>query len=470
MFVVKRLVTILSLVGLLWARPVGAAVPKSPLTKTGYVQVKLRQIGPTNQLTSPAPPSADVMALGLVLQQYHAVLQGRLMRAPVPEISQQRQQIELSHTLAAGSLPDLNSYYRIKLPNATAADQLARQLQALPIVEAAYAEPPVAPAPITPDYTNLQLYFKPAPSGLGFSAMTGVNGGLGNYVSMADVEYAWNTAHEDLWVGSTHLTHLNNGTPVDPFNNTHHGTAVAGSLVGKRDVRGINGTVSDSKLYLVNSYNSEYGWDPVNAVYTATKKLVPGDVLVLEQQTYGPQNELLPVEWLPAVYDAVRLATQKGIIVVEAAANGGVNLDNYGTTFPSGKVDSGAILVGAGAACGTQADRSRLSYSNYGNRLNVQGRGECVVTTGYGDLFGPSLNRYYTRSFNGTSSATATVAGAVAALSSAYEAKTGHALTPAHARTALVTTGTAQNTAVTGKIGPLPNVPSALTTAVSVWP
>jgi hypothetical protein len=44
----------------------------------------------------------------------------------------------------------------------------------------------------------------------------------------------------------------------------------------------------------------------------------------------------------------------------------------YGKRFPMGKKDSGAIIVGAGEGCaGSTNLRSRLSFSNYGKRVNV---------------------------------------------------------------------------------------------------
>jgi hypothetical protein len=147
---------------------------------------------------------------------------------------------------------------------------------------------------------------------------------------------------------------------------------------------------------MVNASNSERGWDLANSILVALSAISPGDVILIEQQTYGPSGHgYVPVEWIPAVYDAIKTATASGVIVVEAAANGGENLGDtsvYGSSFPSGKPDSGAIIVGAGAACGNQGvpSRSRLSWSNYGPRVNVQGWGECVTTTGYG---GPSRAR-----------------------------------------------------------------------------
>ena len=41
-------------------------------------------------------------------------------------------------------------------------------------------------------------------------------------------------------------------------------------------------------------------------------------------------------------------------------------------------------FVGAGAACAGSSDRSRLSFSNHGARLDLQGWGQCVTTSGYG--------------------------------------------------------------------------------------
>ena len=61
-------------------------------------------------------------------------------------------------------------------------------------------------------------------------------------------------------------------------------------------------------------------------------------------------------------------------------------------------------------------DRSRLDFSNYGARVDVQGWGREVTTTGYGDLQG-GLNEdlWYTDHFSGTSSASPVVVGALAA-------------------------------------------------------
>lgn len=170
------------------------------------------------------------------------------------------------------------------------------------------------------------------------------------------------------------------------------------------------------------------------------------------------------VEWVPAFYDAIRVATADGRIVVEAAGNGGQNLDDaelYGKRFPDGRRDSGAIIVGAGAAPGcSPTPRSRLGFSTYGDRVDLQGWGHCVVSTGYGDLENSGVNSLYTGWFSGTSSASPIVAGAAAALSSALEEDTGRAAKPAQVPRVLESTGTPE--VGDNEIGPLPNLPAAL--------
>ena len=97
------------------------------------------------------------------------------------------------------------------------------------------------------------------------------------------------------------------------------------------------------------------------------------------------------------------------MIVVAAAGNGRQDLDaeEYDDTFGT-RPDSGAIIVGAGAAPGcTAPPRGRLIFSNFGSRVNLQGWGECVATTGYGDSRPGSLqgtadsDDAYTSTFGG---------------------------------------------------------------------
>src|SRR5262249_33446305 len=127
-----------------------------------------------------------------------------------------------------------------------------------------------------------------------------------------------------------------------------------------------------------------------NAINVARLQTTPGDVILIEQQApvcgltdYGP------VEWYQSAYDAIKTSTAAGRIVVEAAGNGSVNLDRASchNLFKRTVLDSGAIMVGAGAPPAySQTDRARLYFSTYGSRVDLQGWGFSVATTGYGDL------------------------------------------------------------------------------------
>ncbi len=224
-------------------------------------------------------------------------------------------------------------------------------------------------------------------------------------------------------------------------------------------------------------------WDVAAALRRATRSLRAGDVLLIEVHLPGPhhpddgsQDGYLPVEYWEESFDAIRRAVDRGIYVVEAAGNGGEDLDHqdYRGRLSRGARDSGAILVGGGASLWSGTPHARMSWSNYGSRVDVQGWGEDVVTTGgtqredYCNLWNPGVaSRCYTRTFGGTSSASPIVTGAVACIAGAIRAAGRPPLAPRAMRELLVTTGTPQREGPFGgpelQIGPLPNIAAALT-------
>jgi hypothetical protein len=158
---------------------------------------------------------------------------------------------------------------------------------------------------------------------------------------------------------------------------------------------------------------------------------------------------------------------------VAAAGNGNMNLDDpkcdrkYDRTFR----DSGAILVGAGGTgvgcLGDTTARSKLDFSTYGSRVDVQGWGSCIWTTGYGDGYNDTdvsadQNKWYTKSFSGTSGASPIVAGAAANIQGIAMKAFGAPLSPKDLRQLLVDTGTPQVGDTTTKIGPLVNLRRAI--------
>jgi serine protease len=410
---------------------------------------------------------ANVSNVNNVLNRYPGTRIDRLFERPEAALTADKARIEKK---SGREQADKNLWYRLVLRPGTNAVGLIDDLNALALVEIAYAEPLPARSPVTPDFTDQQVYREAATDGIDADFAETVPGGTGSNVRVIDLEYSWNQSHEDLSKAGAAL--IANGTPADPFSDNNHGTAVLGEIISDDNSFGVTGTAHGAALGLVNVSNDDDGYDLADAIDLAADNLNPGDVIIIEQQTAGAhggcgsdQTGCVAVEWVSAYYDAIVSATDDGIIVLEAAGNGSEDLDDddYGDTFPDDRDDSSAIIVGAGSAPGcTDPEHSRLGFSSFGSRVNVQGWGECVVTTGYGDLQGGPMNEFYTNSFGGTSSATPIVTGAAAVVSSVAQQQ-GVSFSPQQVRSLLMSTGTSQDTSTdTGHIGPLPNLRAAL--------
>jgi cysteine-rich repeat protein len=239
--------------------------------------------------------------------------------------------------------------------------------------------------------------------------------------------------------------------------------------------------VPDATCQVAPDWTAEHYYNIARAIVMASEYLDSSPaVLLLEAQTPGPnydydaggQDGLVPVEWEPPIYDAIRLAIARGHVVVEAAGNGSENLDDaryYGSLFDRDSRDSGAIIVGAGVPPSESNPRFPEWYTNYGSRIDVQAWGNAVATTGYGDLFsgGGDFHQLYTSSFAGTSSASPLVTGAVAAILGVSLAMDGTTPEPTSIRSVLASTGTPQ--APSGKlIGPQPDLRMAIGNIVAI--
>ncbi|QWP75772.1 S8 family serine peptidase [Lysobacter sp. K5869] len=368
--------------------------------------------------------------------------------------------------------PDLSQWFRLRVKPGQDAARVIDELNAMGIVETAYAAPLPVPLPASPAYDGNQYYKLPsAQNGIDSEYARTQAGGNGAGVRVLDIEYSWNTNHEDLSKLRAAGALIANGTPSDPFNDNNHGTAVMGQLIADNNGIGVTGLVDGATAHYTNAMNTQRGYDPANAILTAANALSAGDVILIEQQAAGPSacSGYVPVEWIASVHAAIVTATNKGIHVVQAGGNGNMNLDNtacFGSPFPAGRADSGSIIVGAGGPRSTAwctdgtAERAKQSFSTYGSRVNVQAWGRCVTTTGYGNLYNGGVNAYYTKVFSGTSSASPIVASAVVALSGIAKQR-GISLTPRQMRDLLRTTGTAQ-AGSGGNIGPLPNLRAAI--------
>src|SRR5690606_13166204 len=106
------------------------------------------------------------------------------------------------------------------------------------------------------------------------------------------------------------------------------------------------------------------------------------------------------------------------------------------------------------------AQPERAAFSNYGSRIDTNGWGREVATTGYGTLFSPNgdQRQQYTERYAGTSSATAIISGVAIGLSGVVRQQLGRALTPLELRGLLRSHGTA----IRGDIGTRPDVSAML--------
>lgn len=181
----------------------------------------------------------------------------------------------------------------------------------------------------------------------------------------------------------------------------NHGTAVVSEYGGDVNAFGVTGICPDAHC---RGFSFNISGGAAAAIRAAADALSAGDIILIELHWPGPgasgsgQDGFIAMEWWPAEFDAIRYASNRGVIVVEAAGNGSHNLDDpiYNTPqagFPASwrnpfnraLRDSGAVVVGAGAPPpGTHGrdhgpDRSRLGFSNWGSCVDVQGWGREVT-------------------------------------------------------------------------------------------
>lgn len=370
------------------------------------------------------------------------------------------------------NLSDLNMWFQITLQPGTDASAFLENLKHVQSVEIAEPAPLPAPPPgITPDFTANQGYLDAAPGGIDARYSFTIPGGNGSAIKIYDVEYSWNQEHEDLSKAHGLPLLLNAGdSAVDPFADNNHGTAVLGELIADNDAKGVTGISWGADIGLAPANTANLFYNPANAILLAVADGSAGDVILLEQQfPVCNSGNFGPIEWLFSVFTAIQAAVANGFVVIEAAGNGSVDLDqaSCGGVFDRTVRDSGAIIVGAGAPPTSGFDRMRLSFSTFGSRVDLQGWGSNVMTTGYGFLYRnpdepTNSDFWYLNDFNGTSSASPIVAGAVANLQGVALQQLGRPLTSLETRTLLTQTGSPQSGNTAEHIGPRPDLRQAI--------
>ncbi|QWH69694.1 hypothetical protein EXW41_28740 (plasmid) [Bacillus wiedmannii] len=381
-----------------------------------------------------------------------------------------------SKSVVNESANNLLNYYIVQAPNNIEIELLLKKFETSPLVEEAYIQekqiltPPEIQLPNLsvnpyddPRFKN-QGYLEAAPKGINASHAWSIKGGDGKDTTFVDMEYGWLLNHEDLVNKNIKLM---SGQNISQHR--AHGTSVLGIVSSEDNQIGNIGIAPKANVKVISQIRDNGIYNTADAILSAVHNLQAGDILLLEAQAAydGYGDKYLPVEVHPDIFDAIRVGADKGIIIIEAGANGSNDLDNFkdrngkkilNRNSPDFK-DSGAIMVGAGSST---VPHKRLWFSNYGSRLDVYGWGENVDTTSAN----PSQNttNLYTSTFSGTSSASPIIAGAATSIQGIAKEHRGSPYTPAELRNILSNpnTGTKSQDPWNDRIGVLPDLKSIL--------
>ncbi|PHE93465.1 peptidase S8 [Bacillus wiedmannii] len=407
-----------------------------------------------------------------ILGEYPNVTINRLFNSLNPkEIKNLGKEIKDSDHISSNLL----NYYIVENQGDIDVQALLTKFEKSSLIETAYLQeeetppeerlPNLSVNPYDEPRLTRQGYLEPAPLGINAPYAWSINGGDGKGTTFVDMEYGWLLSHEDLVNQKIELMSGQNKSE-----HHDHGTSVLGIVSAEDNNIGGIGIAPKAKVKVVSQIRDNGNYNTADAILSAVNNMQAGDILLLEAQAtydgYGDKS-YFPVEVKPDIFDAIRMGTNKGIIIIEAGANGGNDLDQFrdrngkqvlNRNSPDFK-DSGAIMVGAASA---RVPHKRSYFSNYGSRVDVYGWGNAVDTTDAK----PSkfITNLYTSSFAGTSSASPIIAGAAASIQGIVKNNQGRVYTPRQLRDILSdsSTGTKSNDPSSDKIGVLPDLKAIL--------
>lgn len=326
------------------------------------------------------------------------------------------------------------------------------------LYEQRFIEPPNDIPPTTTDFISSQGYLEADP---GVNAIYAwANGANGSGITVRAIEYGLDVDHEEFVGRSVKIANGMTISSEASFFYTTHGTATAGVVYSHNGTYGTKGIAYNAATYILYpEWQEGMSWNRIDAITNAVNDANEGDIIIYEMQINDPNGAYVPAEYDQLVWDLTKTATDKGVVVVAAAGNGAVNLDDGLYDTYNARGDSGAIIVGAGTST---TNHDTHSASTFGTRVDVQAWGENVFSTGYGDIqFANDVHQYYTDSFSGTSSATAIIGGCVTVLQSYYYSLTNSYMTSVEMRDLLIDTGIPQVN-MSSPIGPFPNLEKAM--------
>src|SRR2546426_270779 len=277
--------------------------------------------------------------------------------------------------------PNLLSFFVIDSPPDVDPEALAATLREWPQIEEAYIDPldsSPGPSGSNPSAAG-QTYLKPPATPANPTQVGAIDaefawlqpGGTGLNQKIVDLERGAKLDQEDL-VGRNIAPELY-GINNPDFTDRRHGAQVLCVVAGMDNGVGVVGiaygvqevkyTCQVNSSGIVDRPNAvmaaiqhftQPGEDPVGRVLLLEVQLGSANDLISLQDVNGTVWEGMPMETTLADYDAIRLATGLGIVVIEAAGNGDHNLDQFRQQSSGqfvlaragGRAGPGAIIVG----------------------------------------------------------------------------------------------------------------------------
>ncbi|MBT8296974.1 MAG: S8 family peptidase [Maribacter sp.] len=206
-------------------------------------------------------------------------------------------------------------------------------------------------------------------------------------------------------------TNYGNGNPQNRVDDESHGTHVAGIIAAERNNgKGANGVANNVAIMSIRAVpnGDEYDKD----IALGIRYAVDNGAKIINcsfGKSFSPN-----ADW---VYDAIKYAASKDVLIVHAAGNDGANLDDpKNPNYPNDQINNGSEfadnVITVGALDPEYGSDMVAAYSNYG-AINV-------------DVFAPGTDIYSTIPNNkyefmpGTSMAAPGVAGVAALVRSQY--------------------------------------------------